>query len=56
MRDPIALIKYIAHPGCLSFYVIFVCISQDLIVEVPSRDVSKEKLDLNSRKLSHIQN
>lgn len=34
--------------GCLQLLRGFVYISQDLIFEVPSRDVSKEKLDLNS--------
>lgn len=59
---------YLWHKGSHSTYQVhctsrmsqllcdFVCISQDLIFEVPSRYVSKEKLDLSSRKLSHIQN
>lgn len=41
--------------GCLQLVRGFVYISQDLIFEVPSRDVSKEKLDLNSiQKVFHM--
>lgn len=40
--------SHCTYLGCLQLLRGFVYISQDLIFEVPSRDVSKEKLDLNS--------
>lgn len=40
--------SHCAYFGCLQLLRGFVYISQDLIFEVPSRDVLEEKLDLNS--------
>jgi len=40
--------SHCAYFGCLQLSHGFVYISQDLIFVVPSKDASKEKLDLNS--------